>query len=431
VNWTIHQGHVLTELAKLPEESVQCCVTSPPYWGLRDYKIEPQVWDGEPLCQHQWSSLIPPRATSNWDSFNDYTKPGQITGGGKRQTMASSNQPGHGSFCSKCSAWRGSLGLEPTPELYVEHIVAVFREVRRVLRPDGTCWVNLGDSYTTRMFSHDSLRTVPVTNGEWCKEGQRGVFTPIQPPESFGKLKPKDLVGIPWRVAFALQADGWWLRSDIIWHKPNPMPESITDRPTKAHEYLFLLTKSQRYFYDAAAIMEPCQSGPSDVRKMQEQIPRIGGKTLTADDPLYAANQNTNIDKKRGVGGTIRGSGNKERKLGGEADNGRLNTHLGSSIPWEGTLYRNRRSVWTIATQPFPEAHFATFPEGLVEPCILAGSKEDDLVLDPFAGAGTVGLVAMKCGRSFVGIEINPDYVTMASARITALAPLFLGKEQG
>lgn len=281
---------------------------------------------------------------------------------------------GRGHSC-RCGAWRGCLGLEPTFNLYVEHLVAVFREVRRVLRRDGTLWLNLGDcyhngdkrGYRAGRVSRESLQAKHLASdvfGAPNREPQEG-------------LKPKDLVGIPWRVALALQADGWWLRSDIIWAKPNPMPESVRDRPTRSHEYLFLFAKSGRYFYNQAAIRE----------------------TATAR----------------------RGSGNKKRVVADGSD-GRLNTHRGSAVPWRNDgRGRNKRSVWTIPVRPFRGAHFATFPERLVEPCVLAGTQEGDTVLDPFAGSGTSGIVAAGLKRRFVGIEMNGQYVRMATARLKAI----------
>jgi DNA modification methylase len=297
-------------LKPLPNGCVQTCVTSPPYWGLRDYGVE------------------------------------------------------------------GQLGLEPTPEEYIEKMVTIFREVRRVLRDDGTLWLNLGDSYCAAApGSRDVER--------WPKQSQndhRGYS------KLASGLKPKDLCGIPWRVAFALQADGWWLRSDIIWSKPNPMPESVTDRPTKAHEYVFLLTKSARYYFEQEAVREPCESGPSDIKKMIESKERIGGRHKVLVDPLSMASSATNIGRKRAVG----------KPTG-----------------------RNIRSVWTIPTQPFPEAHYATYPERLVEPCIKAGSKEGDTVLDPFMGSGTTALVAVKLRRHFIGCDLNPENVEMAYRRLS------------
>lgn len=294
---------VLDGLCQLADESVHCVVTSPPYWGLRDYGVE------------------------------------------------------------------GQIGLEPTPQAYVGKLVEVFREVRRVLRSDGTCWVNLGDSYTSGgradygSCAPDAKQATHVA----IKSAKRAP----QPPG----LKPKDLVGIPWRVAFALQDDGWWLRQDIIWSKPNPMPESVTDRCTKAHEYVFLLTKSARYAYDAEAVAEPV--APSTVGRLSQ--PTIGQQHGSERVP-----GKTN--------GTMKAVGSIE--------------------------LRNRRSVWTIATQPFAEAHFATFPPELAETCIKAGCPAGGTVLDPFSGAGTTCLVADRLQRHGIGIEINPEYVALAERRI-------------
>ena len=312
----IHHGDVRNVLPTLDAESVQCVVTSPPYWGLRDYGMD------------------------------------------------------------------GQIGLEPTPEEYVTTMVEVFREVKRVLRDDGTVWLNLGDSY--------------------CGTGSKGAYTDPKHPEGrngqvvavnakIEGLKPKDLVGIPWRVAFALQTDGWYLRSDIVWAKGvsfcpeysgSVMPEPVTDRPTKSHEYLFLLTKSARYFYDADAVREFTQDAPVSWESRKQK-----------GEPM-----------RRGL-----------KRDGSFAD-----PHLGSHAN-----RRNLRSVWTINPQPYREAHFATFPTTLVEPCVKAGSKKGDTVLDPFAGSGTTGLVTGKLGREFVGIELNSDYIRLAHQRIEG--PLFAG----
>jgi len=375
---------------------VQCCITSPPYWGLRDY--------GNP----------------------------------------------------------GQLGLEKTPDAYVAKLVEVFREVRRVLRDDGTLWLNLGDSYWS-----DSLSRKDPIESMWGNRPGSDLSEGRDKIPSYNKrgglgqrppgLKPKDLVGIPWRVAFALQADGWWLRSDIIWHKPNPMPEAVTDRCTKAHEYIFLLTKSAKYFYDAVAIREPASS-----------------------NPITSARRNR---ADFGTVGTVALQGSKF----GQSGKGENSAYRGDE--------RNRRSVWTITTQPFKGAHFAVFPETLVEPCLLAGTSERGCcpvcgapwkrivertggrdwhndkskakgipgeilgeggykrgqsstplitpetqvfittvgwepscscsehapvpcrVLDPFAGSGTTGAVAQKYGRDSVLIELNPAYVEIATTR--------------
>lgn len=325
-------------LRTLPDESVQCCVTSPPYWGLRDYGVD------------------------------------------------------------------GQIGLEATPETFVGELLEVFREVRRVLRADGTLWLNLGDCYMSdagagrqglrgdranRRHTQAALGVRVASKQRVTRAGLEGgaatqahALRGDEAGRRSDVLKQKDLVGMPWRVAFALQADGWWLRSDIIWAKPNPMPESIKDRPTKAHEYVFLLTKSERYLYDADAIREPA------------------------------------IEK---------AAGNAERILA-DGLHGRPADHRGSSVPWKGE-WRNRRSVWSIATTPFPDAHFATMPTALVEPCILAGSRTGDTVLDPFGGAGTVALVADRLQRDSISIELNPAYVDMAKRRLAGDAGMFADLE--
>ena len=315
-------GDALTRLAELPDGTVQTCVTSPPYWGLRDY--------------------------------------------------------GHD----------GQLGLEATPDDYVANMVAVFREVRRVLADDGTLWLNLGDSYASNGGS-GSQRLDELGQRLGCGGGHKHSAGTSGRADTPVGLKPKDLVGIPWRVAFALQADGWWLRQDIIWHKPNPMPESVTDRCTKAHEYLFLLTKSARYFYDAETMREEA-NGDSGFAKQRSK-----GKPTWSSASANA----------RALGRTL--SGNE-----------------GTNRLWQDNGTRNRRSVWTIATKPYSGAHFAVMPADLVEPCILAGSSPDDVVLDPFTGSGTVGMVALRHGRQFVGCELNPEYAALAETRIYDDGPL-------
>jgi DNA modification methylase len=312
MTWRIDQGDVIDVLASYADESVNCVVTSPPYWGLRDYGIE------------------------------------------------------------------GQLGLEPTPEAYVAKMVDVFREVRRVLSKDGTCWLNLGDNYAGSRTGEQGITGQMATRTVAKHRGN------INATKCAPGLKPKDLAGIPWRVAFALQADGWYLRSDIIWSKPNPMPESVTDRPTKAHEYIFLLTKSARYWYDADAIKEKAIHS---------------GETRVTTAKSFAG---------QATGANVSPSGN---------------AIIGSIVAIGET--RNARTVWEIATQPYSEAHFATYPEELVRRCVLAGCPEQGTVLDPFAGSGTTMMVALRHNRNALGIELNPTYVEMAKRRITEDAPLF------
>jgi DNA modification methylase len=352
----VRQGDALKTLRVMPAGSVRMCVTSPPYWGLRDY--------GQP----------------------------------------------------------GQIGRERTPEEYVERLVEVFREVRRVLAKDGTLWLNLGDSYANAGTGD----TKSGFNGRYFGKpdwdpGKQAASSNQAISRLAPGLKPKDLVGIPWRVAFALQADGWWLRSDIVWAKPNPMPESVTDRPTKAHEYLFLLAKSKRYYYDAKAIEEPAvwfgqnrYADPASHRYHQLGL----GPNLPRHKGLHAPGANGGP---KGNARTFRGGGAYTQ--GRSFDNDRLVERESHGNVPNKTGMRNRRSVWTVMTEPFPEAHFATFPESLVEPCILAGSVPGDLVLDPFAGSGTVGVVALRHGRRFLGIELSPAYCEMARRRIAG--PLF------
>ena len=305
--WEVREGNCLDLLAAMPDESVQTCVTSPPYWGLRDY--------GED----------------------------------------------------------GQLGLEPTPEAYVKNMVAVFRGVRRVLRNDGTLWLNLGDSYMGGGGGNYGTGISTASN-----HGQH--LTNVRNRQSFIEatgLKAKDLVGIPWRVALALQADGWYLRSDIIWHKPNPMPESVTDRPTKSHEYVFLLTKQPKYYYDAEAIREDgvIPAGTKAAKGSAERAAQPGVNSRPPEYKVYSGK-------------------------------------------------RNKRTVWKVKTRPFAGAHFAVFPPELVEPCVLAGSPVGGTVLDPFSGAGTTGMVALRNSRSYIGLELNPEYAALSRERIRDDAPL-------
>ena len=380
-------GDCRERLRELPPKSVHCVVTSPPYWGLRDYGLPPLVWehadtvayrresgDRHVLCEHEWGGEQARRSMTHQDRLGNAIDPRSgKPAGGKVHGQPGGFSVSQGSFCCRCGAWRGSLGLEPSPELYVQHMVEVFREVRRVMRDDATLWLNLGDSYA----SNGGFRDYGSYDGATGRASTGGAR-----PAPGNGLKPKDLCGIPWRLAFALQADGWWLRSDIIWHKTNPMPESVRDRPTKAHEYLFLLSKSKRYHYDADAVREPAK-------------PEHAGRYKSA---MYV--------------------GDKESSGAGRP-NGAPNT-AGMK---EYTGKRNRRSVWRLPTQPFKGAHFATFPEALVEPCIKAGCPEGGTVLDPFGGSGTVGVVATRLGRDFILCELNPEYVGLAAERLAQVQP--------
>ena len=345
---TILTGDCRTLLKTLPDESVQCCVTSPPYFGLRDYGVA------------------------------------------------------------------GQIGLEKTPDEYVAEMVAVFREVRRVLRDDGTLWLNLGDSYASGKGTCFNPGGGVSSMGKDRKEASahpldRGNKSDL---EKVG-LKPKDLIGIPWRVAFALQADGWYLRSDIIWAKANCMPESVTDRPTRSHEYVFLMSKSARYFYDQEAIKEPCIYDVDGTGTAARKARAVGNKLM----PTAERNGIRPAGYKNAVNFDGKNKGNEKQR-------GHSRRHDGFNDRWDAmekteqcTGMRNKRDVWTIAPANYPEAHFATFPPDLIRPCIRAGSRPGGTVLDPFFGSGTTGQVALEEGRRAIGCELNPEYVKLATKR--------------
>lgn len=418
---TIWQGDVRQILPTLPDNAVQTVVTSPPFWGLRDYGTATWI-GGDPGCDHAG-----PPVRSRF-RINQSTGTGMDK---KNSTLMGIYR----AVCGKCGAVRvdSQIGLEETPEDYVEGLVAVFREIRRILRPDGTLWLNLGDSYNGSGGAGGDYGPGGL------KEGQ-----PRYPGRRVPSLKPKDLIGIPWRVALALQADGWYLRSDIIWHKPNPMPESVTDRPTRAHEYIFLLTKSERYFYDADAIREPHSA--ASMERVQRR----------------RSSQHKWADTRPGAQ--------------------RIANDLSQALHVAG---RNKRSVWTVNTSRFPGAHFATFPATLPELCIQAGTSpqacphcgtpwrrvrgqpqadpdrsggnkrqkhigntfaweervgwepmcscaDNDgsgrcIVLDPFWGSGTTGAVALTLGRRAWGVELNPEYVRLSlETRLKQIQPTLL-----
>ena len=417
---SVYLGDAREVMAELPAESVDCVVTSPPYWGLRDFGVAPTIWGGHSHCSHQWSTLQRGRRKDLLPS--DLTTRAARVGIADQQDAAATNG---GRFCRLCGAWLGSLGLEPSPQLFVAHLVDLFRGVRRLLKPSGVLWLNLGDTFYHAGKVRGSIR----------EEG----------------LKAKDLIGVPWRVALALQADGWFLRSDVIWHKPNPVPEPAIDRPVRAHEFLFLLSKRAHYFYDAEAVREPAVIGPFNVASLTPVI--HGGKYERRHDPM------------------VRGAANYARRRAPQSHD------------------RNRHSVWTIPTEPFRGSHTATFPTRLVEPCILAGTSAAGccsrcglpservleityqplsarresrkgpgvfeiemrqlrvarttgwrptcecgaaaapaIVLDPFAGTGTALAVAKSLGRIAIGIELNPAYLELIKRR---LSQQFQGRARG
>ena len=355
---TLHQGEVLDILRTLPDESVNCCVTSPPYWGLRDYGTAEWV-GGDAECNHRIDRFGNRKITDT--TIIDQSK----------QKSLSGEYVSDGEQCPKCGAVRKDqqLGLERTPEEYVSNMVQLFREVRRVLKNDGVLWLNLGDSYASNgCYLHSWMEKHPEKKHLHTENAEKYKDTPAFRGGEY-RIKAKDLVGIPWRVAFALQADGWYLRQDIIWHKPNPMPESVTDRCTKAHEYVFLMSKSARYYYDNEAIRE-------DIKiKSNKELGGVGNYS----NGIRNNNNFREYDKIKGA---------------------------------------NKRSVWTVTTKPFKEAHFATFPRDLIRPMIQAGCPEQGIVLDPFMGSGTTAIEAIYQGKRYIGIDLNQDYCAMAAKRI-------------
>ena len=406
---TLYCGDALEVLRALPDCSVHMCCTSPPFYGLRDYGTG--TWeDGDEGCDHLGAP------------FRTKSKLNENWGAGYSDVNNTEDREPMKSVCSKCGARRidRQIGLEESPDEWVARLVEVFREVRRVLRDDGTLWVEIGDSYNSRLdgsFGNwDSAQTGKPTSK---RKGGRNSWS-----GTWQGAKPKDLLGQPWLLAFALRADGWYLRSEIIWARPNPMPESVTDRPTKAHSTVFLLSKSSRYFYDQEAIREAYAEGTTDryaygynASWKRAQIASVtderdSGFRGSADALLGIKDKDLTLDgssgeSPRGPDGrrvtTVKGGDNSAQHRDGER------------WPASGA---NARSVWTIPTEPTPFAHFATWPQALVRRMILAGCPEDGIVLDPFGGSGTTAIVARKLGRRAILIELNESYCQLAGERL-------------
>lgn len=440
VNAHLLCGDVLHRLSQIPDRSIQCVVTSPPYWGLRDYKIQPSIWGGDPGCQHL--SFEIERVEREMRTGISLAESVHNTRGGAKKCAETPDQSYTHGFCEQCGAWLGCFGLEPTPEMYIQHAVEIFREVRRVLRNDGTLWLNMGDSYAgSRKGGHNGYNSSTIHGSRQChdqshiaaekmraREGRdidpkrKGTPGQIFRSRTVSRrrddheiprsdifvdgIKPKDLIGVPWMLAFALRSDGWWLRQDIVWAKKNRMPESVRDRCTKSHEYLFLLSKKARYYYNHEAIKEQASE---DSHSRGEGV-----------NPKAVAGWAQGPGDHSAAGHAVK----QEGRIGKLLTRPKQNASFSRAVRHVVKM-RNKNSVWFLPTQGYKEAHFATFPEALVEPCILAGSREEDLVLDPFCGSGTTGAVALRRGRNFVGIDVNPAYLELAKWRIRAEIPMF------
>lgn len=476
-SFDLYRGDCRDDLRRRPDASVHCVLTSPPYYSLRDYAVPPGVWGGKADCAHVWG---PEQQVHKGGLHGN----GQLAVRSVADAKDGTAQVRAGAFCA-CGAWRGQLGLEPSPSLYVEHLVEVMREVRRILRPEGTLWLNLGDSYCgdggqgqpTSALGAKGTGGVPAVGTEGYKKWER----------DWEGLKTKDLVGIPWAVAFALRADGWWLRSDIVWAKPNPMPESVEDRPTRAHEFVFILAKAGEPTFwkhrdgrvvweqpppdwvwrdrttDQETNVEPrnwryerlrAAARPELQVKETEQLRWVRLNRWRGWDYYYDADA---IREAHAYGDHPRRK-NSPRVIPGQKVHGGVhrvktaatphgNGRRQAPEPGEANAFhengRNKRDVWAvpdelwnlflewldrqpaealdvvrIRPQPFPEAHFAVMPEELAELCIKAGCPPGGAVYDPFAGACTVGLVALRLGRSFAGAEVSSAYADMGEKRV-------------
>ncbi len=341
---TIYHGDVIKVLKKLAPESVNCCITSPPYWGLRDYDVT------------------------------------------------------------------GQIGLEKTPELYIKKMVSVFREVKRVLRKDGTCWINIGDTYAGYKMGNTNFT---------MRNGAAGQFFTKKMPSN---VKPKDMIGIPWLLAFALRADGWFLRDEIIWSKPNPMRESVKDRCTKSHEKIFLLAKSRKYYFDQDAIKEPIKN--ETLKRLSQDIENQQGSIVPGREKRVKPHFPSGWKNGKGSHSAIDHNQGTRKKFdsnmssGGKSWTGHTGSIGANGTPTHGEM-ANKLNVWTVPTQGYKEAHFATYPENLIVPCILAGCPAGGVVLDPFHGSGTTGKVAKNHNRKYIGIELNDKYIELSKKRLS------------
>jgi DNA modification methylase len=392
----------------LPDESVQMCCTSPPYYGLRDYQTPPLVWDGDPNCEHEWVEHVQPAA-------NGIVHDGGMSG----ETLSGNSgtrKPKRSDFCTKCFAWSGQYGLEPMPEMYIKHTVDLFRAVRRLLKSDGVLWLNLGDSYAGSWGNYVAAGSTSAKAMDKRRKDKYGTFKPPMADRGGSASMPpgKNLLGIPWRIALELQADGWFLRSAIVWAKPNGMPGSQDDRPTCSYEMIFLLSVKSDYYSDFDAIKTPPRES-TRIRLAQNVQAQAGSHRANGgaktNGPMKAVAKN---DKQRG----------------------HSRRHAGFNERWDAMEKKEQQSVpamirdvWFVSPEGYDGAHFAVMPREIARRCILAGSRKGDTVLDPFAGSGTTLEVAEKLGRGHIGIELSEKYIkTLIEPRLANINPLFKGE---
>ena len=416
----ILQGDSLTKLKELPEKSINMCMTSPPYWALRDYGSDVEtIWDSEEDCDHDFE--VKERRLHGGTMKEDF--------GCSRGTRVMTDWVTKDGFCNKCGAWKGQLGLEPTFDLYIKHLCDIFDEVKRVLRDDGTCWVNLGDTYygsgkgaggditnskqvwgfenkEKKNCQHCGREFEGYAFQQFCGPACSGVDN--TPREKKGELKDKCLTMIPFRFAIEMVNRGWILRNTIIWHKRNCMPSSVKDRFTVDFEYIFFFSKNKKYYFETQ-YEELAESSFKDNRKDKGLIPHKSGKSkdiklIQSKTKEKSLLKQDNVPSKNS--NLYEGFNKRYQEKYGM---------MGTSINSKG---RNKRTVWTINPKPFKEAHFAVYPEELCETPIKAGCKEGGIVLDPFFGAGTTGLVALKQNKKFIGIELNKEYIEIANKRL-------------
>lgn len=355
----------LEGLKKLPCKSIDCCITSPPFYGLRDYGLEDKIWRGSRDCKHKWIDSFIKNNNASGGSQDGSDKGFHNKG---QEVTDSNDRIIKSNVCIKCKAWKGSLGFEPTPEMYIEHLVEIFQEVKRVLKNEGNLWLNIGDSY--------------------CGTGNKNMEGDFDPKYLKGRtikkyvtnkvkgIKSKDLIGIPWMLAFALRNDGWYLRSDIIWHKPNTMPESVKDRPTKSYEHIFLLSKNKNYYYDA-----------DSMRQRHWTIQELYTRKILNNKGKYREDLSRSREEYYNVNG------------------------------------KNERDVWILPTKPCKNKHYASYPIDLVEKCLLAGCPENGIILDPFMGSGTTAVAAVLNERNFIGFELSKEYCKITYDRIREIQP--------